>query len=70
MKRWYVGKECAVTREIPRCPEKSESERPRPIRRSAEVVEVHPGKSERLIVLVMDGTTEPVRREGAVLQSE
>ena len=70
MKRRYVEKECAVTREILRCLEELEPEKPSPIRRSAERVEVHLRKSEGLIVLQMVGTTEPYRREGALIQSE
>lgn len=70
MKRRYVEKECAVTREIPRCLEEPVPEKPRPIRCSAEVDEVHHGKSEGPILLRMVGTTEPYRREGALLQSE
>ena len=67
--RRHVGKECAVTREILRRVE-PDAQWTEPIRGSPEGVLVLLGKSEGLIVLLMDRTTEPGRRGGALLQSE
>jgi hypothetical protein len=70
VERRHVENVCAVTREVLRCAEHPKLNKARPIRPTAEVVELHLRKSEGDILLLMARTTKPCRREGPLLWLE